>query len=96
MQLHSERFKNPLPEKVLLPAQVTAAAGRVRWDMIVKVVDLKLQEVAEHYHFLDRPLGEAEAPRTVAFENANRSVTSTGRELERTVDWYWDLLDKGL
>jgi hypothetical protein len=96
MQLHSERFKNPLPEKVLLPAQVTAAAGRVRWDMIVKVVDLKLQEISEHYRFHDRSAGAAEPTQTVALDGVNRYLTSTRRELEHAVEWYWDLLEKGL
>jgi hypothetical protein len=96
MQSHSERFKHPLPASVVLPAKVTAAAGRLRWDMMVKVLNLKLQEISEHYRFRDRSAGAAEPTQTVALDGVNRYLTSTRRELEHAVEWYWDLLEKGL
>jgi hypothetical protein len=64
--------------------------------MMVKVVDLKLQEVSEFYRLLSQLVGEAESPQSVPLDVVNRYVTSTGRELERATDWYGHLLEKGL
>jgi hypothetical protein len=64
--------------------------------MMVKVVDLKLQEVSEFHRLLGQSVRESESPQTVALDVVNRYVTSTGRELERAIDWYGQLVEKGL
>jgi hypothetical protein len=93
--MHSEKFNLPLPP-VAGYVNTAPIDERARWNMMVKVVDLKLQEVNEFYRFLGQSVGEAESPHSVALDVVNRYVTSTGRELERAVDWYWHLLEKGL
>jgi len=59
LQIHAETFKKPLAAGMVSSGEVISAAGRLRWDMIAKVVDLKLQEVSEFYRLLARPAGEA-------------------------------------
>ena len=96
LQGHAETFKMPLPSGVVVSQEVVSAAERVRWDMMVKVVELKLQQAGEFYRLLAQPAAEAESPESVALDVVNRYVTSTGRELERAIDWYGQLLEKGL
>jgi hypothetical protein len=96
LQTHAEILKMPLPTNLVLPADVVSAAGRLRWDMMVKVVDLKLQEVSQFHRLLGQSVRESESPQTVALDVVNRYVTSTGRELERAIDWYGQLVEKGL
>jgi hypothetical protein len=64
--------------------------------MMVKVVDLKIQEVTEFHRLLGQSGGESGSPQTVALDVVNRYVTSTGRELEHAVAWYGQLLEKKL
>jgi hypothetical protein len=96
LQGHAEIFKRPLPSGSVVSEEVVFAAERVRWDMMAKLVELKLQAAGEFHRLSDEALGEAESPQTVALDVVNRYVTSTARELERAVDWYRQLLDMGL
>lgn len=96
MQYHAEKFNMLLPSSLVLPEDVMLASGRMRWEMMVKVVDWKLQEVTEVDRLLAQANGEAESPQSVALDVVNRYVTSAGRELERAVEWYRKLVEAGL
>ena len=92
---HAADFRQPLPESGV-SVNIRPIDERARWDMMVKVVDLKMQEVSEFYRLLGQSVGESESPQTVALDVVNRYVTTTSRELEHAVDWYGQLLEKGL
>jgi hypothetical protein len=95
---HAEDFNKPLPGvDQSKQREASLAYGRARWEMMVKVVELKSQEIAA----LSSVLGQLE-PETVsqlrflAIDGVSRHITSAARELERSIDWYQYLLEKRL
>jgi hypothetical protein len=94
---HSERYKMPLPESVVPTEPKVVVDPRARWDMMVKLVDVKLQDLAEIYRLLggdnsDRSSAER---RTAVLDVAARYITSAFRELERAFDWYMKVRESG-
>jgi hypothetical protein len=95
---HAEKFKMPLPSN-LAPTDALKSPivdERARWDMMLKVVDLKLQQFGEFIHLLDQPSADTGSEQALALDAVTRYVASTGRELERAVEWYLSLRKRGL
>ena len=61
---------------------------RAKWDMMIKLIDVKLQDLAEIYRLLGSGTGDQAdaARRTSAFELVSRYITSAVRERERATD----------
>jgi len=97
MAAHAEQFKRPLPEiDQSKRDEALLAYGRARWEMILKLIDLKSQHIAALFYALNRDADTVSQPHTLAIDAISRHITSAARELERSIDWYRYLLDKGL
>lgn len=89
MAYHAEAFKMPLPETVLSKEirEKVVIDPRAKWDMLVKLIDVKLQDLAEMYRLI---AGEERSSdgQPVGPDNLGRYMTSALRELERAFQWY--------
>ena len=85
---HAKTFNMPLPE---LPqaGKGNPAIGdpRSRWEMMVKLVDLKLQQLND-FRLLLEGGADGDSLSAASLDVGSRYFTSASRDLERAVAWY--------
>jgi hypothetical protein len=86
---HEKTFNMPLPE-ALNPGNGDPPIGdpRARGEMIVKLVDEKLQHVNDLRLLLDGQGAGGDWQSGASLDVGNRYFTSASRDLERAVAWY--------
>ncbi len=97
---HADRYKMPLPE-TLAPKDASeklVVDQRAKWDMMIKLIDVKLQDLTEIYRLLGRGTSDQSdvERRTAALDLTTRYITGAVREVERAADWYLYLVKNGL
>jgi hypothetical protein len=92
---HAKTFGKPLPE--LDPGKGDPAIGdpRSRWEMMVKLVDLKLQQLND-FRLLLEGGAEGDSLSAASLDVGSRYFTSASRDLERAVAWYEYIKQLGL
>jgi hypothetical protein len=90
---HSNKFDLALPEKLVPPENRRPVDEHARWDMMVKLVELKMHDIGEFRRLLDQP-NSAELEQS-ALDTGSRYVTSSARDLERATAWYRYLKENG-
>jgi hypothetical protein len=69
---------------------------RARWEMMVKIVDLKLQQLNDFRRLLDgRGMG-GDSESAASVDVGSRYFTTASRDLERAVAWYQYIKQQGL
>jgi len=93
---HSKTYNLPLPE-LQEAGNSNSAIGdpRSRWQMMVKLVDVKLQQLNDFRRLLDERSAGEDSQTTASADIAGRYVTTASRELERAVAWYEHLKEHG-
>lgn len=72
------------------------ASLRARWEMMVKLIDLKLQEVRDLRLLLDLGGSGGDSQSLASLESISRYFTTAGRDLERAVFWFQWIRQEGL
>ena len=97
LQKHEETFKMGLPPGTKdIPEDLRFLTARARWEMMVKVIDLKLQQISEFHRLLAQPNLEEVGQRALQGDGAGRYLTTAARELERALDWFRYVKERGL
>lgn len=94
---HEKLFGGHLPELKLGDSDRKVVVDpRSRWQMMVKIVDLKLQQLNEFRLLLDgRGMG-GDSQSAASVDVGSRYFTTAGRDLERAVAWYEYIKQQGL
>lgn len=94
----AEKYAMPLPETIAPGEGRVVVDPRAKWEMMIKLVDLKLQDLAEIHRVMGGGTDDESGAerRTAAIDVSARYRTTAVRELERAADWYLYLRGKGL
>jgi hypothetical protein len=93
---HSKTYNLPLPElEEVRKSEPAVGDPRSRWQMMVKLIDLKLQQLNDFRRLLDRRSDGGDS-QTAASAEDGRYFASACRDLERAVAWYQYLQEQGL
>jgi hypothetical protein len=95
LEAHAKTFKMPLPEIPSSATEGIPAIGRLRWDMMVKLVDLKLQQLND-FRLLFVGSADGGSLSTASLDVDSRYFTTASRDLERAVAWYEYIKQQGL
>jgi hypothetical protein len=95
LSAHAATFKMPLPKQDSNLGTADPEVGRVQWNCLLAIVDLKLTALEDLRLFLDtRDQGRDEEINTM--ECSGRFFTTASRDLERAVQWFQELREQGL
>lgn len=94
---HAELYNMPLPESLTGgDTDRVVVDPRARWQMMVKIVDLKFQQLDDFRRLLDgRGMG-GDSQSAASVDVGSRYFTTAGRDLERAVAWYEYIKQQGL
>jgi hypothetical protein len=94
---HAELYNMPLPESLTGGDTDRAVIDpRARWEMMVKIVDLKLQQLNDFRRLLDGRGMDGDSESAASVDVGSRYFTTASRDLERAVAWYQYIKQQGL
>ncbi len=94
---HSKRFDIPHPA-LQIEGNTDRKVGdpRSRWEMMVKIVDLKLQQLSDFRLLIEGRGAGGDSQSAASVDAGSRYFTTAGRDLERAVAWYEYIKQQGL